>query len=381
MLLVAIGIGAAGLIAASVAVVLLVGGRAEPETHPEATVVAAGAPSIRLAAGSAEVGGNAWTEPGRRIGRGEPITAGDEGALFSMDGRIALLARAGSRMRVRTDADRYNVDLDDGALIANVDPAAHAPGLTVTTPAGRVEVTGTVFAVFSGSTGSIVELFRGSVDVGAGSVRTQLGAGESIEMGGDRLPIDPGRVDRVLAGAEGILAIVQGRGSAPLEIGALDGLFEHPGSAPGEVGTAAPVAGTGTAEGRPRSGPQPTARQLLAAARAARKEHDWAGAAQGYRDLVQRFPNAGEAGVALVDLGSIELDRLGQPDAALASFDRYLRANAAGSLAAEASWGRAKTLRALGRAQEERAALAAFVASFPEAFQAVEARRRLYQLE
>jgi hypothetical protein len=377
--LVAIGVGAVGLIAASVAAVMLVGGREEPARSHESPHVATAGPSFRLAAGSAEVGEIARTELGRRIEDGEVVTVGEDGALFSMDGRIALLARRGSRLRVRAEANRIDVRLEAGAILANVDPTAHAPGLIVATPAGRVEVTGTVFTVFADSAGSVVEVFRGSVDVSAGANHTGVVAGEALDTRAGELAIAADRVGSVLLGADAILEMVQGRGAAQAEIGMFDGLFDRGNPVPSGA-SAATASAAGAIGGRPRSGAPVTARQLLEAARAARKNHDWKGAADEYRTLVQRFPDAGEAGVALVDLGSIQLDRLGQPEAALASFDRYLRTNGTGSLAAEASWGRAKALKALGRAQEEKAALVAFVARFPDSFQAAEAHQRLSQL-
>jgi len=379
--LAAVGGVAAGLIAASVASIVLVGGGEDPARRLPAPRVATAAPAIRLAAGSAEMGEIARMEPGRRIEEAELIAVGEEGALISMDGGIALLARRGSRLRVRAEANRADVVLEAGAVLANVDTAARAPGLTVTTPAGRVEVTGTVFTVFADSGGSIVEVFRGSVDVNAGANRASVVAGQELDTRVGGLAIAADRVERVLLGADAILELVQGRSAAPAEIGALDGMFDRGGPALSGTGATAAATAAGTVEGRPRSGPPLTARQLLETARAARKNHDFPGAAEAYRALVQRFPDAGEAGVALVDLGSIQLDRLGQPEAALASFDRYLRANGTGSLAAEASWGRAKAFQALGRVQEEQAALAAFLARFPDAFQAAEARQRLSQLE
>jgi hypothetical protein len=377
--LAAIGVGAVGLIAASVAAVMLVGGREEPARSPESPRAAG--PSFRLAAGSAEVGEIARTGPGRRIEDGEVVTVGGEGALFSMDGGIALLARRGSRLRARTEANRIDVRLEAGAILANVDPAAHPPGLTVTTPGGRVEVTGTVFTVFADSAGSVVEVFRGSVDVSAGANHTGVVAGEALDTRAGELAIAAGRAGSVLLGADAILELVQGRGAAPSEIGMLDSLFDRSGPVLSDTSAAATEPAGVAAGGRPRSGAPLTARQLLEAARAARKNHDWKGAAEEYRNLVQRFPDAGEAGVALVDLGSIQLDRLGQPEAALASFDWYLRTNGTGSLAAEASWGRAKALKVLGRAQEEKAALVAFVARFPDSFQAAEAHQRLSRLD
>ena len=83
------------------------------------------------------------------------------------------------------------------------------------------------------------------------------------------------------------------------------------------------------------------------------------------------------AELALVDLGTLELERLGRPAAALGRFRRYIASNRAGALEAEAMWGEANALRALGRPTEERVALTALVTAHPDALQSIEARERL----
>jgi hypothetical protein len=85
--------------------------------------------------------------------------------------------------------------------------------------------------------------------------------------------------------------------------------------------------------------------------------------------------------VARVSLGTLELDRLGQPAAALRSFEAYLAARPRGPLAEEAAHGRAQALRALGRTCDEIRALRAFLRDHPAALHHRRAARRLADAE
>lgn len=121
-------------------------------------------------------------------------------------------------------------------------------------------------------------------------------------------------------------------------------------------------------------------RRLLRLAQQRRAARDWTGAAKAYRELIRRYPRRAEAATALVSLGFLQLDRLGQAAAALRSFRRYLARSKVGAVAREAFWGEAQALRRLGRRQQEARALREFLRRFPGAIQAKRARRRLQAL-
>jgi hypothetical protein len=366
-----IGMAAAGAAAAVALALALRGGERVPAIAMTQLLAARPDPSsFDLVAGSATA---EVTEQGERL------LIGAEGALLSLDGRIAVFVRSGSLLRMRPEAGRVDLDLESGALLANVDPAAHAPGLVVTTPEQRLEVTGTVLAVYAEPDRAAVEVLRGAVEVSGGGRNARLRTGESLEAAGAPRRIDDARASSLLSGAEEILLAVQGRSAAPAELAVIGESLER-GAASGYRADGASMAAA-AASGERTMPVAPTARQLLEEARDARKQHDWAGAAARYRDLLRRYPTAGESGVAHVDLGTVELTRLGHPEAALSSFDRYLAVNRGGPLEAEALWGKANALRALGRAAQERTALEALVVFHPEAFQAEEARRRLARSE
>jgi tetratricopeptide (TPR) repeat protein len=135
---------------------------------------------------------------------------------------------------------------------------------------------------------------------------------------------------------------------------------------------------------KPRAHAEPTAAtasaaELLRQAAVARRDGDRTRALELYRRIGREFRDSREDKVASVAIGRLELDA-GRPERALAAFEAYLRDRSTGNLAQEAAFGRASALRALGRAEAERAALKDFVAKFPDAVQLQRARARLLEL-
>ena len=104
--------------------------------------------------------------------------------------------------------------------------------------------------------------------------------------------------------------------------------------------------------------------QLFERANKARRIGDHAAAEALYRRLVGAHPRSREAITSRVILGRMELAR-GAPAEALASFDAYLAGEHQGSLHEEALVGRARSLQALGRREEERAAWRTLLEQFP----------------
>ncbi|WP_437527457.1 tetratricopeptide repeat protein [Sorangium sp. So ce726] len=124
----------------------------------------------------------------------------------------------------------------------------------------------------------------------------------------------------------------------------------------------------------PAAGPQ----ALLLRAQAQLGQGKSAEANASYRALLAQYPASPEARAALVSLGQIALHQ-GKAAEALAYFDRYLAAG--GPLAAEARVGRVQSLRRLGRAADERAAIADFLARHGESVHAPRLRARLSELD
>lgn len=97
-----------------------------------------------------------------------------------------------------------------------------------------------------------------------------------------------------------------------------------------------------------------------------------------YQKLQRDFPDAPEAHASRVSLAGLFL-RGGSASAALTQFDAYL-GKGGGQLSAEALFGRAQALRALGRSAEEVQNLSRLVSTYPKSAYATHAKRRLLEL-
>jgi TolA-binding protein len=125
----------------------------------------------------------------------------------------------------------------------------------------------------------------------------------------------------------------------------------------------------------PPAPPPPSASELFSAGNKARSRGDAETALGLYRRLQAEYPAAPEALAARISIGMLELQR-GQASSALAQFRAYRQANAR-ALRAEALWGEAQALGALGRSAEERAALESLLNDHPSSAYAPAARKRL----
>jgi TolA-binding protein len=123
---------------------------------------------------------------------------------------------------------------------------------------------------------------------------------------------------------------------------------------------------------------QVSAAALYRAANDARRGGNPALAIGSYQRLQQQYPGSAEARASRVSLGG-SLLKSGSAAAALAQFDAYL-ASGGGQLTAEALFGRAQALRALGRSAEEVQNLRLLVGSYPDSAYATHAKRRLQEL-
>jgi hypothetical protein len=124
----------------------------------------------------------------------------------------------------------------------------------------------------------------------------------------------------------------------------------------------------------------PSAAELLKQARHALREGSLGEAAATYETLLRQHARSEEARIGLLSLAELQLEHLGQPNAALTYADRYL-ASASGSLRPEAEETRIRALRALGRRAEERAAIQAFLKAYPESLRARTLAQRLDALQ
>jgi hypothetical protein len=178
-----------------------------------------------------------------------------------------------------------------------------------------VEVVGTRFAVTRGTSVR--------VDVTHGRVRVRSPNGEWMVGAGERWPV-----------------------VAPIQTATVDP--PTPAPAPPEIH-----------ETPKRDAPSPHDQFLAAQAREAR---DWVGAVKAYRAIA----SGDDRWAALALYSLAELDSAhDRAAAAITALDEYQHRFPHGASAEDAAWLRIETLRSLGRADEARAAAAAYVKRFP----------------
>ena len=120
-----------------------------------------------------------------------------------------------------------------------------------------------------------------------------------------------------------------------------------------------------------------SAESLFREANAARRAGDKAGARALYLRLERDFPASDEAHLAHVSLGNLLLS-MGRPSEAEQQFASYLGGRAA--LAQEALVGRAQSLAALGRSDDERRVWQGLLHDYPSSVYAGRAKQRLAEL-
>jgi len=328
--------------------------------------------------------------------------------------------------------DKLNLDLRKGEIVADVDPKRHGPPFVVQTPHGRVRVTGTVFSVDVDADHTVVRVLRGRVEAtdASGQVRTlklgqslAIGQGavaqisqEEIALADERLQLldlviapDAAEldvtslphgavltVDGIELGTTPIAAMVRpGARNRALNMDGHESVKELLHVSPGSKVTRVfelkelDLDESEAIARKPRSvrrATRPsdqadTPEALLKLAQSHLKAGRWSKAIQTYEVLAEQYPNSALGRTALVSMGMTQLERVGRYRDALRSFNRYLKTTRRGTNALEASWGRARALRALGNREAERKALREFLRDFPEAIQAPSAQERLDQLQ
>jgi TolA-binding protein len=307
---------------------------------------------------------------------GEPAREGGaiaEGARITSHGgracvvvapsvRVCLDAFAEAQLADLTLAHR-RVEVAHGHVVASLDPQPAGSTFTLSTSAGTVTAVGTAFSVDVADDVVVARVSHGVVIVRSGASELRLSAHERVELA-----------------ASSTIAAMTGederRDEALLALRVLDPPSSPP-SASAEVHAPTPIpSSTVVSSSRPPVAlPTPSAPEMLRAARQLRADGRYAEAAQAYQRLQAAYPSSGEARASLLSLGDLQLGSLGDATGALRSFDAYLQGG--GALAEEASYGRIRALRALGRKDDERASIDAFLLAYPSSVetQALVARR------
>ncbi len=394
---------------------------------------------VLLASRDVQRGGTALSA-GDSLKAGDIVTVGRGRAALEIVAGITVLLEPGAEIELKKSSSTgIELALDKGRIVAHVDPRRQGDDFSISTPDGRIVVTGTVFFVEAREGESTVSVFRGSVRLEQpNGVRHKVRLGETaiFEKGGvarlskhaseettdmlkifdllssaqpatleiESVPADATvTVDDVVFGRTPLTVFVRaghrklvmtkdGHESVRelLELkpdSELRRVFDL-GEAVEEEDVAAPQKEDDLAKAtlkkrhiqRTTAREQPTSAELLAKAQALRAGRDWSGAVEAYKELIRRYPSSAEAGPSFVSLGKTQLDHLHRPAAALKAFDAYLRRTRRGTLAQEAALGRATALRALGRTEQEKIALETFIREFPSAIQNKRVKERLAEL-
>lgn len=246
------------------------------------------------------------------------------------------------------------VELEQGTVVAALDPLPPGERFVVVAGSARVSVKGTIFSVTKGATASDV-----LVRVHQGVVAAESSTSATRDVTKDQeLDVWRGSVRNV---------------PAPLRRRDLEVVGVHlPEPAPQPTAKIDPppsAASSDPARSKP-SAPDagPSAAEMLKEAQSLRAQGNATGAAAAYRRLQAQHPRSAEAHASRLSLAELMLGPLGDPAGALAAYDAYLRGG--GGLRQEARYGRILALRRLGRGSEASAAVDAFVRDYPNSVQA-----------
>lgn len=386
-------------------------GRPLAPTRSESVLVAMSAGSGLLGEGGLRLG------VGAVLAEGATIDASGEGCLLLHDPLAAICLDAGARLRIEVArGGERRLALERGRLIATLDPLPAGASFAIVTSAGSAHAVGTVFAVSVTDDDARVGVLEGKVELRrAGAPLRRLVADEHTALDGGpvtRVPADLSKwagprsslidfwrgaelatLSLTPATGEGAAALaLDGRPLAPATAailvppgshrlvaarsGRADVVAEVDAPAGGRVDLAVPAPPRGKVSAPPVDPPEladPIA-DLRRAAGEARAAGRWADAVVAYQSLIGRFPDSPEAHNARVQLGDLLRVRTGDPSAALVHYQAYV--DRGGPLDAEARHGAILCLQRLGRRQEERAAIADFLARHPRHLEADALRRR-----
>ena len=286
-------------------------------------------------------------------------TAGDTLALTLVDGSSLTL---GSRTRVQVvegNAEAVELVVARGQIACDV---THRPRRSFVVRASGVEVrvVGTRFSV--------------SDEPGVGGVRVAVNVERGIvEVVSER---HPGAVTRVAAGqsfSEWIptpAAAPSVSAASASTVAALDSAVPAADSpAPALAASAAQASKSGTHHavgGDDATLPRdPTARELLDSANTARRAGDARAAADEYRQLLQKFPGDGRAGLAAFELGRLRMDRLADLPGAVQALERAVQLASGAGFREDAMARLVTAYAALGRSADCGRSRDAYLAAFP----------------
>jgi TolA-binding protein len=361
--------GLAAVVAVAAASLLFVLSRRDPSLEPALPPPALAHATVGSGSGLV-AGSNTTRLPGEPIRAGSRLQAGDEPLCLLIEPAVrACLSPRGELKVADLTLSQRRLELIRGRLVTSLDRQPAGSTFSVSSGITTVTAVGTIFTVeVPGDHGNVVvRVLEGKVEV--------------------RSHVEPARV---LHARESLVFGSQALGSVSSqeEVGDLALLRVEPQPSSAAASAGSPVPPVPSAEIPAKSeGPKVSApaaepldpSALLREAVEQRAQGRFADAARAYRQLVTQYPSSSEARAALVSLGDLQLSRLGQPEAALRSFDAYLK-NGDRGLRQEAEYGRIRALRALGRSQDEAKAIERLLERYPAGVHAESMRARLASL-
>lgn len=302
---------------------------------------------------------------------GKAVQTTDGTALLRLPTGIDLWMDEHTETAIATlTDDRVILSVDRGEAWFRIDPKREGPALSVVTPQGRIEVTGTIFVVNAQPGEVLVTLLRGSVKVVLSSGEKRLSDGHAMSL---------------RKGASYALAQEEKRSmhhrlaALTWEVDTLADAID----APPEKGEA-PLLNVDPSISATQSTPVQAPEKsdpdtLLAEIQTQRGRGNWPKVESLYKKLIRIAPGSETAVVSRVSLGDVYLSKLHRYKDALQQFERYIRSGHT-TLLPEAHYGRCAALKAMGDSLSEEKCLISFVRRFSSSLQAAKAEARLNAL-
>ena len=395
-----------------------VGSRLEPLAAGSRSASAAGAirsqgAQLALSAGEALVNQRAALA-GARLAAGDVISVAEGQACVLVPPGVTVCLDTATELSIETlEAGKRRFRLHRGHAVAHLEKQPAGSSFGFETAAGSVVAKGTEFALRVVDSSVSLRVYEGVVLNNQGSETSAYQAPSAALLSPEPKPAQPSdeadlrllelarffgdrspsslsvsaatgssvMLGDVLLGIAPVSALVQ-PGDYRMEVSRagfasiVERLTFETGAriartyeATAELGAAAGRAGKASAAA------PATAAELLERARELRAGGRYRDSAGAYQRLLREHADSAEARVALVSLGELQLSQLGDASSALRSFDAYLRGG--GALRQEASYGRIRALRRLGKVNEAQAAAAAFITTYPKSVQAATLRKEV----
>jgi ferric-dicitrate binding protein FerR (iron transport regulator) len=335
----------------------------EAPSLPRAVLLTARVTSL---GGAARAGGLAL-QTGSAVTADQPIDidAGGVTTLALADASVTLEGPA--RLTVSGDIAHVALGLDRGALTAQVAPRAPGATFAVTTREARVEIRGTRFTVEAGAGRSMVAVQEGRVAVFAGNgAERVVAAGERVAIEGTAFVVDPPRAPAAEAPAPAEAPRSCANSGPSCEITARQARASM---RAGNAGHAlrlvegAMAARLDCADASPGASSCHDELRYLRA-EALRQDGRFDAAVTAYKALDHRGAPAAMRQNAFYAAAQLE-QRLGQPAAARADFERAFAAAPAGALREEALMGAMDSAAAAGETGRAADLAARYLAAFP----------------